>query len=127
MDDGVQQPQVLQATGQAVFTIGENSYGRTIQGMISPDAAVRGLEAVRGPGQIVREFDGTPTLVVSPYLVRRIRARELLTQAQIVIGSIVGFTALGLATEVNWVHGAVGAGLGVVASVPLLHLFARSK
>ncbi len=127
MDDGVRQPQVFQAAGQAVFTIGENGHGRRIQGMISPDAATLGLKALRGPGQIVRELDGKPTLVVSPYLVQRIQARELLNQAQIVVDSVVGFTALGLAAGGNWVHGAVGAGLGLVASLPLLHLFARSK
>jgi hypothetical protein len=91
-------PNESQAAGQGVYSISESSHGRIITGMISPDAQAAGLLAIReheGRG-IVRVRDGTPTLITSPLLIRRIRAEEFF-QMVLSVAAVAAFVTAGLA------------------------------
>lgn len=90
----------IQAAGQGVFTITENSHGRIMTGMISPDAQAAGLRGIlrhEGRRGIIRVIDGTPTLITSPLLIRQRRGRELfemLVSVPVFAGVVTGALTL---------------------------------
>jgi hypothetical protein len=111
-------PNEIQAAGQGIYSISENSHGRIITGMISPDAQAAGLLAIReheGRG-IVRVIDGTPTLITSPLLIRRIRAEDFF-QMVLSVGAVAAFVTAGLAVlHVKPLSGfVIGVAVGLIA------------
>lgn len=116
-DDG---QQGLHGGGHAVFNVEENSYGRIITGMISPDAQIAGLRAIlkteRRRG-IVRVIEGRPTLITSPLLIRQFKSREVFEMVVAVSGiaSWVTAAALALAHLKPWVAIVGGLAIGYAA------------